>query len=211
MVATKTKRLVKAPVKKGVLTKTYIQQAINTIRAADKAQVEAQFEIANLLAAIKEHKLYENMQYSSFDSLVVSELDFAVNAAHGYVKLYCIFTSLQYSKEAYLKLMQQFGWRRLNKALQHSPRKLGYRAIKARLQEMDDAKPSQFNLLLTKESDVKRLENLLKEHGLRTSEGRRSGLTTSMIALIDDYEQLKSEQQVVSKKKTRPKKNSAHV
>ena len=63
---------------KALAPKIKINEVLGTIRAADVTQVEAQLEIARLLTAIKQYKLY-HPNYKSFDQMVKQELDFPVN------------------------------------------------------------------------------------------------------------------------------------
>lgn len=192
------------PAKKQTLTQ--LTKLLNQIRSLDKQQVEAQFQIANTLTAIKDHRFFEQANYTSFEHMVHCELEFNKSTASRYCALYHHYVTWKYNKKEFLSLMQKFGWRRVEEALRGTDRKMGYRAITNRLAIIDE-NDNQFNFNLHDKRDAARFTSLLERHGLETHKnGTRINLTTSMLALLDDYEALKArESSLPPPKKTHKK------
>ena len=173
------------------LTRKGFETFLNKIRAADERQVKAQLDIASLLAAIKEHKLYDTGDYGSFTEMVKKELPFSIYTANSYVKLYQSYERLGYTKPEFLKILQAHDWRIVWEALENSKSKLGIRAIQNYLDKKNQKPKQQFNFHLPDEQQCLRLETLLSRFGLEVTEGgSRSHMTDALIALLDDYERL---------------------
>lgn len=157
------------------------------IREQDNQQVEAQFEIARLLSAIKRYKLYKP-HYDTFAMLVQCELDFAPSTADRYAALYQGFMTYRYSRAELLKLMRQLGWRRVTYCLVKNKKKMGYRAMKKFLEEEVFSQDRQFNFNMRSDQSAKKLEKALTSFGLEFDKsGRRQHLTEALEALLDDY------------------------
>ena len=173
------------------MTNSDLTKVLKQVRQADRNQVDAQFQIANILTAIKDHKLYELGGYDNFQMMVRGELDFAPSCAIKYVSLHNSFTKFKYTKTEYLKLMQQFGWRRVEEALSKSTKKMGHRAIKSFMDAKHLGSSQQFNFNVTDKKVAAKLESRLAKFGLEVMQsGQRSHLTTSFLALLEDYDRL---------------------
>ena len=151
--------------------KTNVQTFIKQIIAADVKQVECQFQIANLLTAIRDHKLYKDAGYDNFQMMVRGEFDFSTSTATRYVNLYESYEYLGYKEAEFTRLMTQFGWSRLQKFLSNSEEKLGYRALK----KMNDAynntaRGRQFHFELDDDTAAT-FEQYLTQFGMTTNKG----------------------------------------
>jgi len=179
------------------------------IRGADRQQVEAQVNSASIVAGSKEYKLY-TPKYESCKQMVSFELDFAVSAAERYVSLHMKFRELGYGREEMLKLMRQLGWRKVQLCLRSSTKKMGYRAMKAHLEEVYYAKDRQFNFNMRSDSTAAKLEKALKPFGLTYSQdGRRGHMTEAMEEMLDDYFALKRQVSKTSKTTTNKRVKAA--
>lgn len=163
---------------------------LSKIHAADQKQVVAQFDIANLLTAILDHKLFEQDGYDNFRQMIHMELDFSPATAMRYVNLYNSYTRLRYSKEEFLKHMRTFGWSHLRRALEHADTKMGHRAIKKHIDDHMSKTVMYFGSAISPQDEA-RINSALSRFGMETNKsGHRSGVTTAMLALIEDYERL---------------------
>ena len=184
--------------------KTNVYTFIKQIIAADVKQVECQFQIANLLTAIRDHKLFREAGYDNFHMMVRGEFDFSTATASRYCSLYESYEHFGYKEAEFTRLMTQFGWSRLQKFLATSDKKLGYRALK----QMNDAynnvkRGRQFHFEFD-EKTAATFEQYLTQFGMETSKGgNKSGVTTSMQTLINDYDRLKKAEMKSGKQSVR--------
>lgn len=163
---------------------------LSHIRESDSKQVEAQMDIARLLACIKEYKLYLP-KYDSFKQLVINELDFAFSTALNYVSLYQCYTRLGYGREQMLKLMRQLGWRKVQFCLRTSKKRMSLATMNQYLEDHYYARDKQFNFNMRSETTARKLEKLLVPFGLTiNADGRRAHMAESLEAMMADYERL---------------------
>lgn len=161
------------------------------IRESDMNQVEAQFKIARLLAAIRKFKVYE-IQYSSFKDMVEAELDFPYSTSLQYISLYNRYEALGYGREPFFKLIRQLGWRKVQFCLRKSKKRMNYKQMKEFLETNYYARDRQFNFNMSSESTARLLERLLAEHGLEINEtGRRAHMAEALEGLLQEHEMLK--------------------
>ncbi len=173
------------------LTKKGFESFLNKIRKADETQVNAQFEIAGILSAIREHKLYETGEYNSFGAMVKKELTFSLYTADCYCRLHNRYMKFGYNQPEFLKLMQAFEWRVVEKCLRDADKKMGMRAMQNWVNAKNQEPNRQYNFHIEDDDEALRLETLLARFGLETSEaGTRTHMTTALLALLKDYERL---------------------
>ena len=172
-------------------SKLSLATLLASIAEYDLKQVEAQYNIANMLTAIRDHNLYKELDYETFPQMCEGELEFGYRTASNYVQFYANLERLKYTKEEALQLMQRYTWRALSKVLTGEDKKIGTRAIKNRI---DNREPDQYQNVAFQLADkraVARLDSLLSRHGCQlTTEGRRINSTSALLALLDDYERL---------------------
>jgi len=182
------------------MSKKEFNSIVKNIRIADQSQVESQLKIANLLCAIKDHKLYEYAGYDNFKMCCQCEFEFTVYSAQGFVQLYRNLKRLGYSESEYLRHMQTVGWRALTNVLNASDKKVGIRKIKSEIANSLRERPQQFNIQFTTDKEALRFEQVLSDFGLDASaSGRRRQLKSSLAALLDDYERLKAKERRAKK------------
>ena len=174
------------------MTKPTFASFIKQITDADTKQVVCQFQIANVLTAIRDHKLYREAGYNNFAMMVRGELDFAPSTASRYIRLYEQYVNLKYKEDEFKLRMQQFGWSRLEKLLSGATKKMGYRALKnAEDVYNNTARGRQFHFELD-DKMAATFEQYLTQHGMTTSKGGgRTNVTTSLQSLVSDYDRLK--------------------
>ena len=175
---------------KALAPKIKINEVLGTIRAADVTQVESQLEIARLLTAIKQYKLY-HPTFKSFEDMVKQELDFPVNAAIKYVSLYTHFLSLGYGREELLKLMRQVGWRVVQYCLARNKKKMGYRAMLNFVERNPRSAPNQININVSSDIARQRFYKVLQQHGMLVdNKGQRKNVNVAFESMLADYVQL---------------------
>lgn len=183
------------------MSKRKLVKFVADINASDEQQVEHQFNIAFVLTAIKDLELYKHGDYRSLADMVRQELYFSPATATKMVALHNSYTRFKYEREEFLILMRQFGWRKLEKALSASNRKMSHRMIERWHAEKDDNN-KQFNMHIHDKKLTARIESTLARFGMDTNEnGTRLNMTNAFIALLDDYERLREIDPMRGKKK----------
>lgn len=182
----------------------YLRKQLEEIATLDRRKVDSQYQIANLLTAIRDHKLWELDGHRSFAHMVSSELEFAPSTAGKYCKFYELVTRLGYKREETLKLMQRFGRNRLMQVLEGSGKKLSIRAIETRLKSGEHERSQLFHFNLSDEKVAAGITQTLSQFGLTTHKsGMRVNLTSAFVALVEDHKRLTKE---LAKTKAAPKR-----
>ena len=186
---------------KALAPKIKINEVLGTIRAADVSQVESQLEIARLLTAIKQYKLF-HPTYESFDKMVKQELDFSIHAANKYVSLYTYFLSLGYGREELLKIMRQVGWRVVQYCLSRNKKKMGYRAMLNFVDKNPRSAPNQININVSSDIARQRFYKVLQQHGMLVdNKGQRKNVNMAFESMLNDYVQMQKKTPRLSGKK----------
>lgn len=186
-------------------TKKQAQLELNTflteIRRSDMQQVEAQLNIARILGGIYAYKLFLPV-YNKFDDMARDQLDFPLSHANSYRKMYTQYTELKYSRAEFLKLMKQFGWRRVHKALQGATKKMGSRAMQMQLLKMEDSERyRQYHLEMKSDEEARIMNEALLDFGMEYDENRNRffGVSGACLAMAKDHVNKK---RAASKRKT---------
>lgn len=118
--------------------KQYAEQLLDTLKELDRITHESYYEIGRLLYSFKNEKLFELLDYESFKQMVQEELSFSYNVAIKYANLYGQFRRLKYNRTEAIIAMEEFGVRSLAKVLPKTNEKLGVRALRHRVDALDE-------------------------------------------------------------------------
>ena len=182
------------------MSKLNVKALLKRIRDNDRTQVENQYEIANILTAIKDHKLYEQLGYATFPLMCRGELSFGPGQAQKYVNFYQHATRLRYKKQELLTIMQTHSWMRLREIFTQSDTKPSMRTI-SRLMREEESDHCQMGFNIPDNRERARISAALAHYGMEvTKSGRRINMSTALVALVDAAE---------GRTKTRVKANKA--
>ena len=118
--------------------KQYAEQLLDTLKELDRITHESYYEIGRLLYSFKNEDLYELLDYESFKKMVEEELSFSYSVACKYANLYGQFRRLKYNRTEAIDVMEKFGARNLAKVLSKTNDKLGARALRNRIEALDE-------------------------------------------------------------------------
>jgi hypothetical protein len=124
----------------------YASVLLDKLIALDKTTQSSYYEMGRILQAIHRDKLYDVLGYTSLSNLVEEELSFTPTTAASYRHLYERFRVLKYNKNESIQLLNEFGFTAIGKVLPKIKTKVGKRAIKNKIDELDE---HQVNFCLT--------------------------------------------------------------
>lgn len=161
-------------------SKHYARQLLDQVVQLDHQTSRAYYDMGKLLVAIRDSQLYELLDYPTFNAMIEAELSFSTNTASKYACMYDHFRRLKYSKIEALQLITNCGYTKLSKILPSLDTKLGVRAIKNRVDSIDE---HQINFTFTT-AEYQIVIQALKQHGAyQDSQSKR--YANISIALLD--------------------------
>ena len=128
----------------------------------DFQTVEAYYDMGSIISSMQHGKLHKVIGYNSMTELVEEELTYSPASAFKYATMYRHFRRLHYMKHEAIDLLKKFGLTHLSAILPTVNTKIGARAIKARIDNLDQ---HQLNFTLTK-AELDKAHTALKKFGL---------------------------------------------
>lgn len=160
-------------------TKQYAQQLLDSLKELDRMMVRAYYEMGRILTSIADNNLYDLLGYDSLTAMIEEELTFAPTSGSSYMKLYRELRRLKYNKTESIKLLETFGMRHLLEVLPKLNTKVGARAIKNRVDELDR---HQFTFWMHGDDYLEVLE-ALEKYGLYMKNDRMMNSSEALAAL----------------------------
>ena len=115
----------------------FAAKLLDTLVELDVASNSAYYEMGRILHVFRADKLYEVLEYSSFVEMVECELSYSKGTAQAYARFYARTQELKYTKAEVLNLLSDHGLTNLSKVMRGLSTKLGTRAIKTRIEALD--------------------------------------------------------------------------
>ena len=119
-------------------TEQYALNLLDKLIDLDQQTTAAYYEMGRLLTAFKRDKLYTLIGYDSLGALIEEELSFHKTSAAAYMRVYENCCRLKYTKNEALDILNKFGLTHLNQVLPKIKQKIGTRALKARIDSLDE-------------------------------------------------------------------------
>lgn len=116
----------------------YAAMMLDKLIALDKTTQSAYYEMGRILQSFYQDHLYDILGYPHFKALVEEELSYSYTTAHKYRKVYKRFRELKYNKNEAIQLINTFGYTQMSKVLPGMTNKLGKRAIRNRVEQIDE-------------------------------------------------------------------------
>lgn len=159
----------------------YANTLLDKLIVLDDQTTGAYYEMGQILSAINHNKLYDILGYSSMTHLVEEELSFTPSTAHRYASLFRHLRRLHYNKTESLALMKKCGFTHLSDILPNINSKMGERAIRKRIQELNQ---NQINFTVTDKELSQTHQALTKMGALRTDGGRYLNSSQAFMDMI---------------------------
>lgn len=150
-------------------TSAYAKTMLDKLIELDHKTTAAQYEMGRILSAIQKSQLYDVLGYDSMGHLVEEELSFTPSTAWRYARMYENFRRLHYNKAESLALLKKCGFTHMADILPNVKDKIGERAIKRRIADLDQ---HQINFTVT-DYELEQCHQALNKMGaMRTDTGR---------------------------------------
>ena len=153
----------------------YAEKLLDRLVELDYQTVEAYYDMGSIISSMQHGKLYELLEYNSMTELVESELTYTASTAFKYASMYRHFRRLHYLKHEAVNLLKKFGLTHMCDVLPKMNDKIGQRAIKNRIDAIDD---HQINFTLNSE-ELDKAHKALKKMGAMQADGNGRWLNSS--------------------------------
>ena len=150
-------------------SREYANKLLDQLIDLDKQTTAAYYEMGRILYVIKTSKLYEVLGYESLTHLIEEELSFTASTAHNYRNVYQQFVRLNYHRTEALSMMDKFGLKHMAQVLPKLKTKIGVRAMKNRVDEIDE---KQLTIWMPKKDYEEVAKALTSVGGMRDEAGR---------------------------------------
>ena len=117
---------------------SYATKMLRQLKELDYQTVEAYYDMGSIISSMQHGKLYEVLDYESMSELINEELTFSSGTGHNYAHMYRGFRRLHYTKVESIDLLKEFGLTHMRKVLGDIKTKIGKRAIKTRIDAIDE-------------------------------------------------------------------------
>ena len=147
----------------------YANKLLDKLITLDHSTVEAYYDMGSIISSIQHGALFKEVGYSSMTELVESELTYTPSTAFKYGGMYRHFRRLKYTKVEAVDLLQEFGLTHMCDILPKMNDKVGIRAIRNRIDALDD---HQINFTLNSK-ELEKAHKALKQLGAMQSDNGR--------------------------------------
>jgi hypothetical protein len=162
----------------------YAAKLLDRLVELDYQTVEAYYDMGSIISSMQHGKLYETLGYDSMAHLVEEELTFGPSTASRYASMFRHFKRLHYLKPEAIELLKKFGLTHMADVLPKMNDKLGPRAIKNRIDALDQ---HQINFTLTR-ADVEKTKRALLKNGARQSkDGRWMNSSEAFMKMVNQH------------------------
>jgi hypothetical protein len=150
-------------------TTQYAKKLLDRLIELDYQTVEAYYDMGSIISSIQHGKLYKLLEYNSMTHLIEEELTYTPSTAFKYGQMFRHFRRLRYLKHEAVELLKKFGLTHMCEILPKMKDKIGVRAIKNRINAIDD---HQINFTLTS-AQLDLAHEALKKMGAMKADGGR--------------------------------------
>ena len=172
--------------------KAYAGKLLNRLKELDYQTVEAYYDMGSIISSMQHGKLYDLLGYSSMGALVEEELTYTPSTSGKYAQMYRHFRRLHYLKHEALELLKKFGVTHMCDVLPSMTDKIGVRAIKNRIDAIDD---HQINFTLT-QKQLDQCHKALKKMGAEQSdEGRWLNSSEAFMHMVNNINAMNIEEE----------------
>jgi hypothetical protein len=147
----------------------YAAQLLDKLIELDYQTVEAYYDMGSIISSMQHGKLYEHLEYTSMTELVENELTYTPSTAFKYANMYRHFRRLHYLKHEAVELLKKFGLTHMCDVLPKMNDKIGVRAIKKRIDAIDE---HQINFTLNN-AQLEQAHTALKQMGAQQADTGR--------------------------------------
>jgi hypothetical protein len=167
--------------------KAYAAKLLDRLRELDYQTVEAYYDMGSIISSMQHGKLYAIIGYQS-----MTELTYTPSTAFKYGQMYRHFRRLKYLKHEAVELLKKFGLTHMCDVLPSMTDKIGQRAIKNRIDAIDD---HQINFTLSSEELNKTHDALKKMGAMQSDEGRWLNSSEAFMHMVNNINSMDIEKE----------------
>lgn len=161
----------------------YAEKLLDRLIELDYQTVEAYYDMGSIISSMQHGKLYELLEYKSMSELIEENLTYTPSTAFKYASMFRHFRRLHYLKHEALDLLKSFGLTRMCSVLPKMNDKIGIRAIKNRIDALDD---HQINFTLNSDELTKAHEALKKMGAIQADGGRWYNSSEAFMHMVNN-------------------------
>ena len=164
--------------------KRYAAKLLDRLIELDYQTVEAYYDMGSIISSMQHGKLYEILDYTSMTHLVDEELTYTPSTAFKYGQMFRHFKRLHYTKAEAVELLKNFGLTHMADVLPAMTDKIGTRAIKRRIDNLDQ---HQINFTLSGAQLDKAHKALIKHGAIQSEEGRWLNSSEAFMEMVEKF------------------------
>jgi hypothetical protein len=149
--------------------KVYAKKLLERLVELDYQTVEAYYDMGSIISSMQHGKLFDLLDYRHMSELIENELTFSAATGNKYASMYRHFRRLHYLKHEATDLLKKFGLTHMCDVLPGITDKIGSRAIKNRIDAIDQ---HQINFTLNG-AQLDECHKALAKLGAEQSDGGR--------------------------------------
>lgn len=154
---------------------------LDRLKELDYQTVEAYYDMGSLISSMQHGNVWELLEYTSMAHLVEEELTYTPSTAFKYANMYRHFRRNHYIKLEATNLLKRFGLTHMCEVLPDINSKLGSRAIRNRIDAIDQ---NQINFTLTNAQLTKCHQALEKMGALQSDSGRYKNSSEAFMQMV---------------------------
>lgn len=166
---------------RAVKQEEFARRLLDRLIELDYQTVEAYYEMGSIISSLMHGRLYDVLGYPSMGYLIEEELTFTPSTGMKYGQMYQHFRRLKYTKAEAISLLKKFGLTHMVKVLPKMDQKIGERAVKARIEKLDDY---QINFTLNGEQ-LKQANAALEKMGAKRQTHRWMNSSEAFMAMVE--------------------------
>lgn len=152
-----------------MITRKQATAMLDRLVELDFQTVEAYYDMGSLISSMQHGNLYEALEYESMGELIENELTYTPSTGFKYATMFRNFRRLHYLKSEAINLLKKFGLTHMCAVLPKMNDKIGERAIKKRIDQLDQ---NQINFTLNNRELEQCHQALASMGAVRSGDGR---------------------------------------
>jgi len=160
----------------------YAEKLLERLIELDFQTVEAYYDMGSIISSMQHGRLYELLDYNSMGELIESNLTYTPSTGGKYASMFRHFRRLHYLKHEAVDLLKKFGLTHMCEVLPNMNDKIGQRAIKNRIDAIDQ---HQINFTLNN-AQLEKCHEALEKLGAEKSDlGRYKNSSEAFMAMVE--------------------------
>ena len=162
--------------------RAYATKLLDRLRELDYQTVEAYYDMGSIISSIQHGKLHKILGYNTMTEMIDEELTYTPSTGLKYAKMYRRFRELKYLKHEAIELLSKFGLTHMCDVLPGFTNKIGQRAIKTRIDAIDE---HQINFTVTGKQLEETRRALIALGAKQSEDGRWHNSSEAFLGMVE--------------------------